>query len=250
MSVPYELIYWKGVPGRGEHIRLCLEESGTPYADTAALENGNDIVLPYILDSYHGDKTNPPYYAPPFLKHGDLILSQTGNILMYLGPKIGLAPSTGNGLYQINALALTALDGLNQEVHDCHHPICHDLLYEDQKEESIRRSKNWVKNRLPKHLGFWEKVLASEASGEGPWLYGGSLTYADLVLFQCLDGTQYAFPRAMDAAKKSGKYDRVFRLYEAVKARPRISAYLASEKRQKYSIGIYRYYPEMDVVAE
>ncbi|KAI1386907.1 glutathione S-transferase protein-like protein [Hypoxylon trugodes] len=250
MSTPYELIYWKGAPARGEHIRLCFEETGTPYSDTARLENCNEIVPQYIKADYLGDKSTPPYYAPPLFKHGDLMISQTSNILMYVAPKIGLAPKTGDDIYKLNALALTALDGLSNEVHDCHHPIAHDLYYEDQVEESIRRSKDWVKSRLPKHLGFWQRVIQGESSGEGPWVYGGNLTYVDLVLFQCIDGVLYAFPRAMKAAKESGKYNRVFELYGAVKARPRIAGYLASERRQEYTIGIYRYYKELDVVAE
>ena len=56
------------------------------------------------------------------------------------------------------------------------------------------------------------------------------------------------FPKAMTAAEKSGDYEQVFQLYQAVKERPRISAYLASDRRQKYSEGIYRYYEELDVV--
>jgi glutathione S-transferase len=103
---------------------------------------------------------------------------------MYLGPKLGLAGSKENDVWRANALALTALNGLSNEVHDCHHPIAVELYYEDQKAESTRRSKEWVKTRLPKHLGYWEKVLKSEENGKGPWLLGNDFTYADLVLFQ------------------------------------------------------------------
>ncbi|KAI1452771.1 glutathione S-transferase protein-like protein [Annulohypoxylon moriforme] len=252
MAEVYELIYYTGVPGRGEHVRLALEEAGASYVDTGSLpiDKCRETVTAYLNENYHGEKGNPPYYAPPILKHGDLIISQTSNILMYLGPKLGLAGSKENDIYRVNALALTALDGLSNEVHDCHHPIAVELYYEDQKEESLRRSKEWVKNRLPKHLGYWEKVLKSDECGEGPWLMGSSFTYADLVLFQCIDGVQFAFPKAMSQARDSGKYDRVFGLWEAVKARPNIAAYLSSAKRQKYDWGIYRYYPDNDVVAE
>ncbi|OTA80262.1 hypothetical protein M434DRAFT_25584 [Hypoxylon sp. CO27-5] len=252
MAAPYELIYYTGVPGRGEHIRLALEEAGAPYTDTSSLpmDKCREAVTAYLNDGYLGEKGNPPYYAPPLFKHRDLIISQTSNILMYLGPKLGLGGSKENDVWRVNALTLTALDGLSNEVHDCHHPIAVELYWEDQREESHRRSKEWLKNRLPKHLGYWEKVLKSEECGQGPWLLGSTFTYADLVLFQCLDGVQFAFPKAMKHARESGKYDRVFQLWEAVKARPNVAAYLASDRRQKYDWGIYRYYPENDVIPE
>ncbi|GAW22249.1 hypothetical protein ANO14919_117850 [Xylariales sp. No.14919] len=244
---PYELIYYGGVPGRGEHIRLALEEAGASYTDTATLPMGEGREAVTTALEKNPRSQNPPYYAPPLFRHGALTISQTSNILLYLGPKLRLAGGGEDDVYRVNALALTALDGLSNEVHDCHHPIAVELYYEEQKEESHRRSKEWVKNRLPKHLGYWEKVLTSS---EGPWLLGESFTYADLVLFQCLDGVQFAFPKAMGQAKQSGKYDRVFQLWGAVKTRPNIAAYLSSERRQKYDWGIYRYYPENDVVAD
>lgn len=188
-DVPYELIYWPGIPGRGEHVRLALEEGGATYTDTAQIEKGIDQVTAQIDEGNVGDDLNPPPFAPPILRHGDLLISQTSNILLYLGPRLGLVPSEDDeehpdALYKVNALALTALDGLSNEVHDCHHPIASGLYYEDQKEEAKQKSKDFVKTRLPKFLGYFERVLQGKASGEGPWLYGGQLTYADLVLFQ------------------------------------------------------------------
>jgi glutathione S-transferase len=38
----------------------------------------------------------------------------------------------------------------------------------------------------------------------------------------------------------------VFKLYDAVKERPNIKDYLASDRRRPYSDGIYRYYPELE----
>ncbi|KAI1810810.1 glutathione S-transferase protein-like protein [Poronia punctata] len=247
MEAPYELIYYKGVPGRGEMIRLALEEAGVPYTDTASLPTF-ETARDYVTDYLQRKEGNPPYYAPPLFKHGDLVISQTSNILMYLGNKLGLSGSSEHDAYRVNALAQTALDGLLNEVHSTHHPISTEMYWEEQKEESIKCGKEWLKTRLPKHLGFWQSVLEG---GKGPWILGEMLTYADLVLFQCLDGTQYAFPKAMKQAKESGKYDRVFQLYEDVRARPNIATYLASERRQKYDTwGIYRYYKELDVVPE
>ncbi|KAI0397202.1 glutathione S-transferase [Xylariaceae sp. FL0594] len=255
-DVPYELIYWPGLPGRGEFIRLALEEGGADYTDTAHIDGGVDQVLGQISEDNTGDNKNPPPLAPPILRHGELVISQTPNILLYLGPRLGLVPSADgedgdpDALYRINALALTALDGLSNEVHDTHHPIASGLYYEDQKEEALRRSQDFIKNRLPKFLGYFERVLQGEASGEGPWLHAGRLTYADLVLFQCIEGVTHAFPKAVAAAQSSGKYDRVFKLRDAVKERPKIKAYLASERRQSFGMGIYRHYLELDLASE
>lgn len=248
---PYELIYWPGIPGRGEHIRLAFEEAGATYTDVANAAKGVSAVTGRISDKNHGDEHgNPPPFAPPLLKHGDLLLSQTPNILMYLGPRLGLAPpaeTDPDGIYHINGLALTALDGLSNETHDTHHPVGVGLYYEEQKAEAKRKSEDYTANRLPRFVGYFERVLKSPASGGGEWLYGNQISYADLVLFQCLDGNMHAFPKAMAKLKESRKYERVFALYERVKARPNISRYLGSERRLEYSDGIYRHYPELDI---
>jgi glutathione S-transferase len=168
---------------------------------------------------------------------------------MYLAPRLGLvipAEEDKNAIYKVNALALTALDGLSNEAHDTHHPVSTSLYYEDQITEAKRKSEDYIANRLPKFLGYFERVLKGEASKGGKWLYGGSLTYADLVLYQCLDGVKHAFPNATSRIEKEGKFAKVFELFSAVQERPKIKAYLASERRQKYSEGIYRYYPELD----
>ncbi|KAK4244603.1 glutathione S-transferase [Corynascus novoguineensis] len=249
-DAPYNLVYWPGIPGRGEHIRLALEEAGAKYTDTAFSEGGVDEVLAFVQGNVPDDGINPPVLAPPILKHADVVISQTPNILQYLGSHLGLVPDADkdrNGLYRVNALALTALDGLSNEPHDCHHPIASGLYYEDQKPESKRRSEDYVKNRLPKFLTYFERVLQSKSSGDGPWLYGGRLTYADLVLFQCLDGLKFMFPKAVAKLEREGKHSKVFALHQAVAERPRIAAYLESSRRQKYSNGIYRYYEELDI---
>lgn len=276
-DVPYELIYWPGLPGRGEFIRLVLEEAGATYTDTAQLPGddggGAASVLPYLQGTLPpaSDPSNTPLFAPPILKHGDLLINQTPNILLYLGLRHGLVPGLQDdpdAQFRVNGLALTALDGLCNEPHDCHHPVATGLYYEDQKAESRRRAEDFVKERLPKFLGYFERVLGSAASGDAPWLYGGEMSYADLVLFQvrdipfiplrlgtgrdadgvqCVDGVKFMFPKAMAKLEREGKCTKVLALWEAVKERPRIKAYLGSERRQKYSNGIYRYYEELDL---
>ncbi|KAH6631161.1 glutathione S-transferase [Chaetomium sp. MPI-SDFR-AT-0129] len=260
-SPQYRLVYWPGIPGRGEHIRLVFEETSTPYTDTATTSDGLDRVLAYVQGNVPDDNLNPPPLAPPILQHladpnndtNVTTISQTSNILLYLAthlPPGSIAPdpkTDPNALFYLNSLALTALDGLSNEPHDCHHPIASGLYYEDQKPESLRKADNYVRVRLPKFLGYFERVLGSGASGGGKWLYGGKFSFADLVLFQCLDGVKFMFPKAVSKYEREGAYAKVFALYQAVSERPKIAEYLKSSRRQKYSDGIYRYYEELDI---
>lgn len=175
----YELLYVPYAPSRGEHIRLILEEIGVPYSDTTWL--GWDKGLARIQEALKGQDGNLPYYAAPLLKHGELIINQTSNILMYIGGRHGLSGATPNDTFRVNALTCTALDGLNDEVHATHHPIAKMLDYEDQTDASFLASKEWFKTRLPKIFSYWQSVLESKG---GPWLLGETFTYADLVLSQ------------------------------------------------------------------
>lgn len=189
-DTPYELIYWPGIPGRGEHVRLLLEEAGADYTDIAtkpgAAADAAKAVGEQISEDNLGDEHNPPPLAPPILRHGDLQISQTPNILLYLSQRHGLAPTIeeGDAIYHLNGLVLTALDGLSDEAHNTHHPIATSLYYEDQKDAAKISGAEYRKSRLPKFLGYFERVIQAKTSGDGPWLYGGKLTYADLVLFQ------------------------------------------------------------------
>lgn len=244
---PYHLVYWPGMPGRGENLRLLFEAAGVDYTDSAHQKDCVDQVMGHISDKNLGTDHSPPPLAPPILQHGDMTISQTPNILLYLGPKLGLVPENDpNAVYYVNALALTALDGLSNEAHDVHHPVGTTLYYEDQKEEALRKAEDYRQNRLPKFLGYFERVLGSPTSKGGEYLYGGQLTYADLVLFQCLDGVAFAFPNYIKKVRDSGKYEKVWALYERVKGHDKIKAYLASERRQEYSLCIWRNYPELD----
>ncbi|KAG6034536.1 hypothetical protein E4U41_006512 [Claviceps citrina] len=242
-EAPYELIYWPEIPGRAEFIRLLFEEAGVPYEDTAKQSNtAAALVQASVGPNSKGDQENTPSFACPILRHGNVVLSQTPNILLYLAPKLGLAPAEGNAIYQLNQIVLTILDLLSSEVHDTHHPVAVSASYEDQKPEAKKRAQSFTQERLPKALAYLQRVLDGEASGEGPWLHGGKLTYADLGIH----GTEYAFPKAMKKMRESGEYDGVFELYEAVRQRPNIKEYLASDRRQPYGDGIWRHYPELE----
>jgi len=237
--VRYELHYWPGIQGRGEFVRLALEAAAIPYVDVARGAGG--VARMQSLLASH-DEVHPPF-APPFLKAGTRIVGQTANILLFLGERHGLAPRSDAGRLWTHQLQLTVAD-LIAEVHDTHHPIASSLYYADQRSEARRRARHFVGERLPKYLGYFERVLA--ANPRGPrHLVGGSLTYVDLSMFQVIDGLRYAFPQAMRriARRVSG----LGRLHAEVASRPRVAAYLASERRVPHSEdGIFRHYPELD----
>ena len=238
----YELYYWPTIQGRGEFVRLVLEDAGARYLDVAR-ETGRTAGVAALMRFLEARNIDRPPFAPPFIKAGRLIIGQTANILQYLGPRHGLAPLNERGRLWMHELQLTVADFL-VEIHDTHHPIASGLYYRDQKKEARRRSVDFLENRAPKYLGYFERLLSRNVRGE-PFLGGAKPTYVDLSVFQITSGLNYAFPRAM--AKTARKYPRLFALHSAVQARPRIAAYLASVRRIPFNNdGIFRHYPELD----
>jgi glutathione S-transferase len=232
----YELYYWPGIQGRGEFVRLALEEAGANYVD-AAREHGTGAMMTMMA----GEGVKTPPFAPPFLKAGKLVIAQAANILLYLGPRHGLAPKPEAGRLWVHQLQLTVTDFV-KEIHDTHHPIASSLYYEDQKPEAKRFTGHHLEERVPKYLGYFDEVI--EKSG-GPFLTGRRLTYADLSLFQLVAGLRYAFPKAMTRIEK--KVPRLGGVHDRVAARPNIRRYLESERRIPFNeSGIFRHYPELD----
>jgi glutathione S-transferase len=236
----YELYYWPTIQGRGEFVRLALEEAGATYVDVARTP-GKSGGVPAMMTFLDGKRVKHPPFAPPFLKSGNLVIGQTANILLYLGPRHGLAPQNEAGRLWAHQLQLTIAD-LVVEVHDTHHPIASGLYYEDQRREAKHRASDFLKNRAPKFLHYFERVLAGSG---GNYLLGRRMTYADLSLFQIVGGLRYAFPKAMTRLEK--QIPRVVALHGNVAERPRIAAYLASERRIAFNEqGIFRRYKELD----
>ena len=234
----YELYYWPGIQGRGEFVRLALEDAGADYLEVARRPRGMTAMSRFM----ESRSVKRPPFAPPFLKAGELVVGQTANILFFLGPRLGLAPKSDAGRLWAHQLQLTIADWVG-EVHDSHHPIAGGLYYEDQKREAKRRAKNFTAERLPKFLHYFEQVLARNG---GRALLGNAVSYVDLSLFQMIEGLRYAFPRTM--TKQERKHRRVIALHDRVAARPRLAAYLASERRLPFNQdGIFRHYPELDV---
>lgn len=233
----YELYYWPEIQGRGEFVRLALAEAGADYVDVARKPGGEARLMKLLA----GARMKQPPFAPPFLKAGAKIIGQTPNILMFLGAHHRLAPREETGRLFVNQLQLTVADFL-VEAHDVHHPIASSLYYEDQQTEAKRRSAIFLNERVPKFMGYFERVIAGSS---GPYLLGRRLTYADLSLFQIVAGLRYAFPKAMRRLEK--KVPRVIALHDRVMQRPRVRDYLTSEARIAFNtMGLFRHYPELD----
>ncbi|HEY2539234.1 MAG TPA: glutathione S-transferase [Stellaceae bacterium] len=235
----YELYYWSGIQGRGELVRLALEEAGADYVDVARGPGGEDEMMRLM----QAGGTTRPAFAPPFLKAGDLMIGQTAAILAYLGALLNLAPSDEAGRLWAAQLQLTIADFVD-EAHDTHHPIASSLYYEDQRAEARARAADFRGARMPKYLGYFENVLARNPSSSG-MLIGTELSYPDLSLFQMIAGLRFAFPRRMAAL--AAQYPRLAPLHDRVAKRPHIAAYLASDRRIPFNqYGIFRHYPELD----
>ena len=230
----YELYYWPDIQGRGEFVRLALEEAGADYVDVARGKGGVGRLQRMMRQGSH------PAFAPPFLKAGRDVIAQTANILLYLGEREGLAPRGASARLWVHQLQLTLADFV-VEAHDTHHPIASSLYYHEQKREARRRAQYFRDERAPAYLSYFEAILRRQ----GPYLLGRRLTYADLSLFQVIAGLRYAFPRA--SAQWLAACGRCAALHARVAARPRIAAYLASPRRIPFNeMGIFRHYPELD----
>ncbi len=237
----YQLYYWPSIQGRGEFVRLALEEGGAQYVDVAR-GSGNGAGIGAMMRLLAGGGPHTPF-APPFLRAGRLLIGQTANILQYLGPRFGLAPKSEPGRLWAHQLQLTITDFV-VEIHDTHHPIAGSLYYEDQKREARRRAALFLKERLPKFLGYFERILVNNSSGH-IYMVGAKPSTVDLSMFQLIAGLRYAFPNAMRRAARA--YPRLMALHARIENRPRIAAYLASPRRIAFNDeGIFRHYPELD----
>jgi glutathione S-transferase len=239
----YELYYWPGIQGRGEFIRLALEEAAADYVDVARRSEHSGMGMTAMVTLMENEAVSRPSFAPPFLKADGQIIGQTANILLFLGPRLGLVPDDEADRLWVHQLQLTIADMVT-EIHDTHHPIASGLYYHDQKPEALRRAADFNGARLPKFLDYFETILARNPDGD-TWLVGAALSYADLSMFQVIAGLRYAFPRTMK--RLMPQYPRLVALHDRVGARKRIAAYLSSTRRQPFNQqGIFRHYKELD----
>jgi glutathione S-transferase len=238
----YELYYWPEIQGRGEFVRLALEDAGADYVDVARLANRSSGMAAMMRVLESGRLEHPPF-APPFLKAGKLVVAQTANILLFLGPRLGLVPKNEASRLWAHQLQLTIADWV-AEAHDSHHPISGGLYYEEQKREAKRRAEDFRGERMPKYLDYFEQVLKRNPKGSDH-LLGKAVSYVDLSMFQMIAGLRYAFPRAM--AWLEPKRPRLVALHDRVADRRRLAGYLSSERRLPFNQqGIFRHYPELD----
>ena len=232
----YQFYYWPGIQGRGEFVRLALEDAGASYEDVARKSGGTGKMMA-MMD---GRDKHPPF-APPFLKSGKLVIAQMAEILFYLGPRLKLAPRAEADRLWLHQLQLTVTDFV-KEIHDTHHPLGAEFYYEDAKPEAKRFSENFLAERAPKYLGYFETVLEKS---KGPYLLGRRFSYIDLSIFQLIEGLRYAFPRAMKGLERD--VPGLVAVRDKVAARPNIKKYLASPRRIPFNeLGIFRHYPELD----
>jgi glutathione S-transferase len=239
----YELYYWPEIQGRGEFVRLALEDAGADYVDVTRLPDRGGKGIPAMMRFLESRSVEHPPFAPPFLKAGKLVVAQTANILLFLAPLFGLVPKNEASRLWANQLQLTVADWV-AEVHETHHPISSGLYYEQQKSEAKRRASAFRDERLPKFLDYFEQILKRNPKGTS-FILGKTASYVDLSMFQMIAGLRYAFPRAM--ARLEPAHRRMAALHDRVATRPRIAAYLSSPRRIPFNQeGIFRHYAELD----
>jgi glutathione S-transferase len=235
------LYYWPMIQGRGEFIRLMLEDVGVPYTDIARLPESEGGGIQRVRELLHGQGEEHLTFAPPTVKWGDLWLSQTCNIIQYLGPILGRAGDSPREAAAALQLQLTIADAV-LETHDTHHPLGVSFYYEEQRDEALRRAKDFHAQRLPKFAAFFDKVLQKSP---GDYLVCADATHADLSLFQLIVGLEYAFPQAMKGHLE--RHPRLAEHRDRIAARPNIAAYLTSPRRIPFNeMGGFRHYPELD----
>jgi glutathione S-transferase len=240
----YELYYWPNIQGRGEFIRLALEDAGADYVDVARRSERSGMGMAAMMKLLESEELAHLPFAPPFLKAGEQIIGQTANILLFLGPRLGLVPGDEEGRLWVHQLQLTLADFV-AEAHDTHHPVSGNLYYRDQKPEALRRAADFTQERMPKFLNYFETILARNPHG-AQYLVGPNATYADLSAFQVMAGLRYAFPRTMKNLEPD--LPLLAALHERVAKRKRIAAYLKSARRIPFNKeGIFRHYKELDI---
>ncbi len=200
---PYRLYYW-AKRGRGEQIRLLLSELGQPYED-----------VHLAGESFRELRARRPrvlwFGSVPMLEDGDVRLVQAPVILSYLARKHGVAPARLEDASRADAIAWGAED-LRIEYFD---------VWGD--ESAVRQANLVAGHWSDRYLPGFDDLLEQNGTG---FFVGDSLSHADIAVWDILDSmTAWVAGATLDG------YPRLAEFHAAIKSRPRIAAYLASDRR-------------------
>ena len=170
------------------------------------------------------------------------MIAQSAKILLYLGPRLKLAPRDEAGRLWLHQLQLTVTDFV-KEIHDTHHPLGGEFYYEDQKPEAKRYAQGFLAERAPKYLGYFETVLTKERRA---LCAGAQVTLCRSFAVPADRGPALRLPQG-DEAHRAQACRASSLCATASPKRPGIKAYLASPRRIAFNeSGIFRHYPELD----
>lgn len=239
----YELIEGPADAGQGEFVRLALEAAGAPYTDVSRAAGGAAGRGPAAWDALLRDRQLPtPPLDSPVLRDGALLLGQPAAILHHLAPTLKLVARSelSRALTQQIQLTLEALlHGLA--------PLQAQLGPDDAAVPSAElraQLQRWVRDTLPRTLVWCETLIARNPAGTRH-LVAGKLSYADLSLFQLIEGLRHAAPAA--SARVLAATPLLLQLHRRVAELPRVRAYLKSERRAPFSAhGLFRAHPALD----
>ncbi|CAB9527095.1 glutathione Stransferase [Seminavis robusta] len=226
--------------GRGEFLRLMLEDKGVSYVNTDENLYGPDGMMDGFRGSHEAIQKNTlsfPLLFPPAIWHRprdggeEVLINQSAACMIYLGDVLGYAPSSAAERARANAVLLNAMDYI-AEGRVSFHPVKNTMSYNDQKEEGDKSSKEWCENRMKNFLYHFNKVVAGQnGGGKAPVAGGPNVTYADFALFHVLDATVSQF----NNEKYGHAWDKfdgtaLKEYYLWMKERPNLQAYFQSDR--------------------
>jgi len=191
--------------GRGELIRLILEETGTAY-DFNVLDDKK-------IEELRAAKLLP-FNQVPFYEEGDYKLVQSDAIARYL--------ARSKNLYGKNPR-----DGLIDQVCEGVKDLIDAYIKAYYQVEEAKRPEakaNLYSTTVPKFYGFFEALLLKNNGGK-EWLVGDRISLADLSLYNISDIFETENPGGLD------KFPLLKAHRERVAARPNIKAYNTSGRR-------------------
>ena len=225
--------------GRGEFLRLMLEDKGVPYVNSAENLYGPTG----IFDCFRGspeavatlDNTIFPVFFPPAVRHcppdgEEVFINQVSACMVYIGQVLGYAPATAAERGRAESVMANAIDYI-AEGRRSFHPFKDGMSYKDQKEQGDRVSREFATGRMLIWLQHFDKVVSKFGGPTTPVAGGKTVTYADFCLFHVLDATVHQFNvEFYDMAWDKANVPALKVYYEWIKSRPNLQAYFASDR--------------------